>query len=148
MKIFERIREIFSSKEEEIVEPMREINGIPGLENDIGIKKKEIGEKKGEIKKEVRGRIERFCPDLEEAVRVLREKDISEKKEHEKIKTIVNENLNLYIGYTERLIENLKAVEEEDGRNYLNKVLKVLQDFKMQSFKAFEKTTLLIGKEM
>lgn len=102
---------------------------------------------------ELRVRMNSFVHTLNERlsalVRELREIDLSSRKEHERLKHVVQENLFFYISHLERLLRELPS--EEEGRDLLvstSKMNQALQTFVKNSGKSFEKSTILIGKEL
>ena len=59
----------------------------------------------------VKNRIFKLADELEEEAEVLENLDLTEKREQEKIKLVVRENLNKYAYYVRKLAETLKAPE-------------------------------------
>lgn len=105
-------------------------------------------ERKDNIKKEITERIDKFSLDMQEAITVIEKIDLSKRKEHEKIKTIVEENLRSYTAHLNRLVERLNNLENMEIKGYLNKMPLILNEFDRTSHSAFEKSTILIGNEL
>lgn len=99
------------------------------------------------IKEQIRQRISQLSSELKEKIAALRNINLEDRKEQEKIKIIVKENLALYISYLQRLIEQLETLDYKD-KNYLTKIDSAFNNFKIASTKSFEKATILIGKEL
>jgi hypothetical protein len=81
----------------------------------------------------------------------LKDVNLNERKENEKLKLIVIENLSNYSHYISRLVENIKKIEAEKPSGF-SEVVKILNsailDFKQKSAQSFEKATILVGKEL
>lgn len=86
--------------------------------------------------------------ELEEKRKLLDTIDLKNKKEQEKLKIIVLENLSNYSYYVSKLIENLTALKTEDLEETIENINKIYSDFKQKSSSSFEKSTILVGKEI
>ncbi|MBR9691015.1 hypothetical protein GOV08_05010 [Candidatus Woesearchaeota archaeon] len=108
------------------------------LEDWIKNKSLENKEIENNILKDVKKRIILFTNDLDSNIEVLKNIDIDEKKDDNRTKSIVKTALKSYISQLERL--NLSGDITEINNS--------LSEFEQKSFKAYEKVTYLIGKEM
>lgn len=104
--------------------------------------------RKEEIKKEFAGRIERLEGELSEALKKLKEFDLTKRKENEKLKLVVEDNYNLYCTYVERLLKDVSDVKSLGLDEMIPKLSLVLVDFSKKAFEPYEKATILIGEAM
>lgn len=101
------------------------------------------------IKKEIRHNLMLLISNLRLQIKVLRSIDLEHRKEHERIKIIVLENLSFYVSHLERLIENLEKIDETlDMDQYIAEIQNNFNRFKKESHNSFEKATVLIGREL
>ncbi len=101
------------------------------------------------IKKEIRHNLMLLISNLRLQIKVLRSIDLEHRKEHERIKIIVLENLSFYVSHLERLIENLEKIDETlDMDQYIAEIQNNFNRFKKESHNSFEKATILIGREL
>jgi len=145
MSILSKIKEFFSSEEtEEKLEKIKFNQISEKLENQLN----QIKELKARIKKEIISEIENFNSEINEKKEKLSKINIDERKEEERIKNIVRENLRLYLDYLGKFLENLKTNENLEPENYIAKVSQIFNNFQANSRIAFEKATILIGGEL
>jgi hypothetical protein len=104
--------------------------------------------KKESVKKEILDRIGRLETETSMVIEALEKVDLSKKKEHEKIKLVVTENLNLYVSLLKKLIGNVKSVADLEVEVIFDKLSFYFNDFSKTSYAPFEKTTILVGNEM
>jgi|TARA_Y100000034_G_scaffold97082_1_gene118460 hypothetical protein len=152
--------DFFKKKKEQIVE-IEKISQNE-LQNWLLNKKTKIEKEEQDILILIKKRISQFISELEEKIPILYKVDIEEKKVEEKIKLIVKENLRNYIDYLEKLITKLKEIDEAPqaypeksqekivtgGKDIIGKINLIFSDFQKKSALSYEKTTILIGKEM
>ena len=147
MGLLSKIKALFKKDEQAESIEEKELS-VDEIASSLEEKKKEISESKNGIKIAIIERSKKFEEDTTEAIKVLQEKDLSERKEYERVKLIVNENMNLYISYLKRLISSIKSAEEYNVEEYIKKIFKSLEEFRTNAYKSFEKATFLIGQEM
>jgi len=140
-KIFKEEEKIIKDKKLDIV-PFEQIYSI------VDEKIKEHSKKNEQLKEEIIGRITQFETEIISSIAVLESIDISDKKEHEKIKLIVAENLSLYVTQLKRLAYNLKNIHDLDAKPCMDKLFHIWNGFNKDSHTPFEKATILIGKEL
>lgn len=148
MDLLNKIKLIFSNKQEKKDEPIKEIVQIEELPFKLERKIKEVTTLKERLKTEISTKVSRFEVEINEKIMSLENIDVSQRKEYDRIKIIVEENLNLYISYLKRTIKKIKNVNNEDVEEYINKLFYVLSEFNMTSSMPFEKATILIGDEL
>jgi len=110
------------------------------------IKENELKEK--EIIDSVKKKISSFNEQLKEKKSVLGNFDIESKKVEDRLKSVVNESRKKYIESLEIFMENLNNIEKEKLEEFISYVNGVFLDFDKKSHMNYEKTTILIGKEM
>ncbi|MEN7982431.1 MAG: hypothetical protein ABFQ65_03205, partial [Nanoarchaeota archaeon] len=86
--------------------------------------------------------------ELKEKIIILEELDVGAKKGQERIKNIVINSREIYIESVGDLIGRLNNLEESKLEKFAEKINKIFFDFNKSSFKNYERTTILIGKEM
>ena len=121
------------------------------LENWIEEKKIETRDEEGIFVNSVKKRIKNLLDELEYEIEVLERVDLSEKKEVERARHIIEENLNNYINYVKKLKENLETVEITiwmSSDMLVKKIHAVFLEFEKRSMKSFQKATILVGKEI
>ncbi|MFH0831663.1 MAG: hypothetical protein V1886_02245 [archaeon] len=99
------------------------------------------------LRERVKERIVQLNSELEQEIRVLRQIDLKERKESERVKFIVLENLKVYISRLQNLMDNLKNLDLND-REYFIKIHALFENFKKNSINSFQKATILIGREI
>jgi hypothetical protein len=115
------------------------------LKNWLTNKKTEIKQQQQQLFEEVKERTSQLIQELKKEIIVLNNVNFEEKKEKERIKSIVKENFKNYIISLERLIQKLQEIEES---NIINKINTIFHYFETKSKANYEKATYLIGKEM
>jgi len=145
MGIFDFFKKIAKEENEEV-----EIERISFAEIGDWINKKikENESKEKEVIVVVKQRVEDFIKDLGEKIIILQGIDIASKREKDKIKNVVIDSREQYIDSVEDLIEKLHNLEETKLENFIEKINKIFFDFNKSSSKNYERTTILIGKEM
>jgi len=121
---------------------------IEEISEKLEAKKKENAGKVDKLKGDIGSKIKEFDREIEESIEILEKIDLSKRKEQEKIKIINLDNLNLYISHIKRLVEDLEKIENKDTQEYLNGIFSSLNIFNKTSHSAYEKATILIGKEL
>lgn len=96
----------------------------------------------------IKARIKIFNVDLRAKIIILNQVDVKLKKSEDRIKEIVSNSREKYIETVENLIINLENLKETKFSNITKKINKLFFDFSKASFKNYERSTILIGKEM
>ncbi len=89
-----------------------------------------------------------FIGTLREYRQTLSSIDLSKRKEVEKLKLITLENLRMYLGHVDRLIDGIEKANEQRGPSYSSEIYTQLMSFENNSKMSFAKATILIGKEL
>ena len=118
------------------------------VEDWIKNKIKENGLKEKEIIDSVKKKINSFNEQLKEKKDVLEIFDVESKKVEDRLKSVVNESRKKYIESLEIFMKNLNNIEKEKFGEFTSYVNNVFLDFNKKSHMNYEKTTILIGKEM
>lgn len=146
MSLLERLKKIF--KEEKKVKSNNEAITLENVYSKIEEKIKNNSEKSNQLKNEIINRVNKFNTEIKLLIEILEKLDISDKKEHNKIKLIVSENKNIYINQLKNLINNLNNIENLEFKEGVNKLFFIINEFYRKSHNSFEKATILIGKEL
>jgi len=146
MGIFDLFKKLVKKKGfEEIVIEKLAFSDIEGwIKNKI--KENELKEK--EIIDSVKKKISSFNEQLKEKKSVLENFDVESKKEEDRLKSVVNESRKKYIESLEIFMGNLNNIEKEKLEEFISYVNRVFLDFNKKSYVNYQKTTILIGKEM
>jgi len=148
MSLINKIKEFFKGKEEKSLDvPIKE-SSLEEVPLKLEEESKEITTSKKQLKERLYNNIKDFELKIDDVILSLEEIDISEKKEHDKIKLVVNENLNQYITYLKRTIENLKKIDLSDPEKIIHKISGILNEFRRLSHMPFEKATILVGEKL
>ncbi len=146
MGIFDLLRKLVKEKkfEEIVIEKLAFSDVEDWIKNKTN--KNELKEK--EIIDSVKKKIIPFNEQLKEKKSVLENFDIESKKEEDRLKSVVNESRKKYIESLEIFMGNLDNIEKEKLEEFISYVNRVFLDFDKRSHMNYEKTTILIGKEM
>ena len=110
-------------------------------------KEKENEFKEKEILDIISEKIERFTKELREKIIILESVDIKSRREKDHIKEIVESSRKNYINSIGDFLEDLNDLEI-NSLDVMKKINKIFLDFNKGSYKNYERTTILIGKEM
>jgi DNA repair exonuclease SbcCD ATPase subunit len=107
-----------------------------------------VGTKNHGLKQQIEKRIALFEGEVNNSIEILRNVDLSKRKEYERIKITVQDNLHLYVDYLKKLLNDLKKIDEKELAGYFNRIFSCLNEFNRNSRVSYEKATYLIGREM
>ena len=110
-------------------------------------KEKENEFKEKEILDIISEKIGRFTKELREKIIILESVDIKSRREKDHIKEIVESSRKNYINSIGDFLEDLNNLEI-NSFDVMKKINKIFLDFNKGSYKNYERTTILIGKEM
>ena len=148
MSLIKKFKEFFRSEEGESLDfSVKEIS-LEEIPLKLEEESKEITIQKDQLKERLYSNIRDFELKTYEVIHSLEEIDISEKKEYDKIKLVVNENLNQYITHLKRAVENLKKIDLSDPEEIIHKISSILNEFSRLSHMPFEKATILVGEKL
>jgi len=147
MNLLNKIKLIFTSEQKK-GETVKEVIQIEELPSKLESKINELTLLKKQLKEDILKRISIFEIEVNERVKSLENIDISQRKEYDKIKIIVKENLALYISYLKRTVDNLKDADDKEIEEYINRLFFILNEFNRVSSKPFEKAAILTGNEL
>src|SRR3989338_4148269 len=147
MDILKKIMEYFSASRPAAQNERRAIKEAV-LFSEIEKRIKENLAERERLREELTGKISGFSGEIAGPFQVLENIDLSGKKEHERVKLIVSENLRLYLSHVNRLKESLVKINCIESREGIEKLFLVLNDFKSSSKASYEKATILIGQEI
>lgn len=146
MSIFDKIKKFFEGDNEPEAEKVSiNISELPAKIKSLGSNRQALDQR---LKEQIKERISLFEKESENLIKSLTGVDISKRKEYDKIKFVVQENLNLYSAQFSKLIKDIAKIEEPDSFDCLNKIFKVINEFFKLSNPSYQKATYLVGKEM
>ena len=146
MGIFDLFKKLIKEKERE--EIVIEKLAFSDIEDWVRNKMEENEVKEKEVINSVKKKINSFDGQLKEKKDVLENFDVESKKVEDRLKSVVNESRKKYIESLEIFMGNLNNIEKEKLEEFISYVNKVFLDFNKKSYVHYEKTTILIGKEM
>lgn len=101
------------------------------------------------IKSIINIRADKFISDLEKQIKILKNITLEERKENEKLKFVVLENLYSYIDDTWKLANNLKKIDYEVNIEFIFKGINIeIEAFNKNSQRKLAKTAILVGNEL
>ena len=100
------------------------------------------------IKEEINKNIALMDDDLKAQINVLKSINLEQRKEDERLKKIVMENLGFYISHLDNLIDEFEKTKSLEVKEGILKIQFILDDFSKKSHKSYEKATILIGEEV
>jgi hypothetical protein len=154
MGIFDFLRkkiEELKSEKQEIIEKEPEIKLeliSEKLEEWLVNKKEDNRRKEDNVIKEIMALVYELIDELKEENKELGTVDLKNRKEEQRIKNIVLENLANYSSYVNKLVENLEGLEKENLQKLVNDINKIFLEFKQKSNPSFEKATFLVGRQL
>lgn len=148
MGLLNKIKLIFAGRQEEKETIVREIITLEELPYKLESKINELTALKKQLKEHISKRISFFETEINEKIVSLEKIDISNRKEHDRIKIIVKDNLDIYISHLKRTLNNIKEADKEGVDEYIARLFRILNEFNKASSKPFEKATILIGEEL
>jgi len=146
MAFFEFLKKIFSEEQKEEDKPI----GIPikdlstRLEEEVKTQEKLIES----IKEKLIQDISTFRKEIVNQINILQSVSLQKRKEEERMKLVVKENLYVYISHIKRLIEDLNKISILPPKDYIPKAGYIFNNFSQTSRNSFEKATILIGEEI
>lgn len=148
MSWIDKLKKIFKEQENAQIKKVLETISIEQLPEILNKKLDEYSKENKNRHEDITERINKFNSDIQNAINIVEKIDISNRKEYEKIKSMVQGNLKLYLLYIKRLTSKLINLKEGDIEAYINKIFSNLDEFSRISHKPFEKSTILIGEEL
>ena len=148
MDLLNKIKLIFTNRQEKKDETIKKIIPIEEMPSKLESKINELSALKEQLRNEIIKKVSCFEVEANKRIISLEKIDISQRKEYERIKIIVEANLTIYISYLKRTIEKIKNVENKEIEEYVNRLSNTLNEFNRVSSMPFEKATILIGDEL
>ncbi len=146
------LKKFWSLKRKKIEQEITETIGFTEINTWVEDKKQLIIEGHKQPKQEINETLSNTVQEFENSVEVLRNLDLTNKKAPERAKLIVEENLSNFTYYLEKLISNLKEINQTfDSTSFeklINKLNSVFSNFEKKSIMSFQKSTFLIGEEL
>src|SRR3989338_8066714 len=126
MNLLNKIKQLLTYGQEEKDTTVNEMITLEELPCRLESKINELTKLKKQLRELISKKTSLFETEINEKIISLGNIDISHRKEYDRIKIIVKENLNLYISHLKRTIDNLKDIEKEELEEYKNKIFSVL----------------------
>jgi hypothetical protein len=86
--------------------------------------------------------------EFSEQIPLLKNLNLNDRKVEERLKILAIENLKSYIYMLEKLNSNLLGIDEKKPKELIKKIDVLFFDFNKKSEVAFQKATILVGKEL
>src|SRR3989344_589851 len=129
MSWLNKLKNILKENEPEVKNIKPEQVRIELLGDKVNDKIKHNYSKNNELKKEITENIASFKNEMKASIEILEKVSLSGRKEHEKIKQVVLENLSLYVAQVKRLISQLENLEPLELSESLIKLNTILNEF-------------------
>ena len=144
MGILNFIKNLFNSESEKPIEP----EDISLTDLPIWIKSKEqyIEKQNQEFSRQINNLKEELTNNLKEKIEELEDYNLDQKKADQRVKSIVKENFNNYIRYTEKLIQELETLSINNSKPLIQEIDLILINFQKKSNISYQKATFLIGE--
>jgi hypothetical protein len=114
-----------------------------------------INKKESELKKKektalikIDERINQFSKDIPLKINNLESVDVNSKKAEDRFKSVVLKSRKEYIRFLNSFLESLNNIKNENLTNLELDLDKLFSSFNKSTYKNYERTTILIGKEM
>jgi len=111
-------------------------------------KKKDNTEKEERTVEDISVLISELIEELKKENEEIKKVDLKNRKEEQRIKNIVLENLSNYSSYVGKLIESLESLEKKNLQKLVRDINKTFLDFRQKTKLSFEKATFLVGREL
>jgi hypothetical protein len=139
--------DFFRVKEEKQEQEIKNIS-LESLNSEIKKQKSQYESEIENEKDEINKNIKNLISDLKSKREILENVNLDKRKEDERLKKIVLENLQYYISHLNSLIKDLQDLEKDITiQEYVIRIQHIFNVFKKDSTKSLEKATILIGKE-
>ena len=145
MGLFDFLRKLVKKEEPEIEQEKIDFSEIGDW---IKKKREKIESKEKETIILIKEKIKIFSDEVQEKIKVVEKVDIEERKIEEKIKSIVNEGRKRYLESINEFLKSLDGLEKCKLEKFIENINKIFLDFDKSSHMSYERTTILIGKEM
>ncbi len=150
MSFLNKIKELFANAPEQKAEKPSSaasisLDELPAKVESL-VKEAETRNKK--LKLEIGEQISSFSREMKNSVEIVKNVDLSKRKEYERVKIIVQDNLNLYIEQIKKLLSDLEKIDEKEPAGCFSRIFASLNEFSRVSHMPYEKATYLVGKEM
>lgn len=139
------IFDIFRKKKEEQPKQTLSFDKLPSF---IDEKIAQSENQAKQFKEELKILKDQFSLNLKDKISLLKRTNLDKRKEAEKLKEVVLENLSHYISHLEKLSEELDGLEDTEPKSYLKQLESIFNKFAKNSTIHFERANILIGKEL
>jgi hypothetical protein len=119
---------------------------IKDLQNWIQTKEKSIEKQDKDFSEQITNLKKELINTINKKLEELKDYNLDDKKAEERIKSIILENFNNYIRYTEKLIEGLENLITNQSKTLIQEIDLLLINFQEKSDVSYQKATFLIGE--
>jgi hypothetical protein len=134
-------------RKKEKEEPKKEIS-IEKIKAKVKEEDKLLHDNSIKLKEKTKFLLDKIIPPLKSSLLSLGLIDFEKRREDERLKGIVKENLHIYMSHLEILIENLENLNQTaDFNDYMTQIGDIFKFFSKNSAKSYEKATILVGEE-
>lgn len=146
MGFIDALKKIFSVEEE--VQPEPEKVSFSDIDSWIENRKNSTKTEEKEIIDSIKSKISETVSELDGKIGELEKIDVDSMRSMDKLKKIVKDNLIIYVSHARKFTEDLSRLDGESFEEFIEKANKIFSDFDQKSYISYEKTTILIGKQM
>jgi len=118
------------------------------IQNWVSDEERYIENKEKEIFGEIKQNINSFSEEINEKLGILKSLDVGSKKAEDRIKILVSENKDNYCSVVFEFLESVAKLELRSLGSLIESSHKMFENFERKSHQNYEKTTILIGKEI
>ncbi len=139
------LKKIFKSEQEKPKQEIKQVK-ISELQEYLEKELLIIKDNENNSRKQIENNIQELISNLTNQLEVLKNIDIENKKEDQRIKLLVRENLKTYITYIERFIldiQTTKNLEQTNLKLFLEKIFNLINTLEKNSRNSYEKSTIL-----
>jgi hypothetical protein len=136
-------------KKEKLTEkPEKEKVSFSEIPDFISKKESELKEKEKIAINEIDKRINFFLKEIPSKIIHLENVDVKSKKAEDRLKSVVIKSRKEYLKFLNNFLENLNNIRKENLKDFNIDINKLFSNFTKSTYKNYERTTILIGKEM
>lgn len=109
---------------------------------------KNIQDKSEIFKNELKDMTAQLSLKIKQKIPELKALNLDKRKEEQRLKNIVMDNLHEYISNLEKLAEDLEKTEPKEAEKYIKEIQFIFNRFSKSSRMIYERATILIGKQL
>jgi hypothetical protein len=145
MGIFDFLKKKLAKEEETSTKKIINIHDLPAF---LATEKDDIKDNESVFGEEMKSLVSKLTIELNNGLEQLKVLDLEKKRENEKMKFVVKENLHYFINHLEKLISDLKYLNYDSIEDIKRTINLVFLEFERKSIRNYQKSTILIGEEL